>query len=93
MRPPAPRSMSGEQPSPASELTAEDELGRDNTVTTSNVSNPSSESRKFRYVDESDAGGSIYTSRPRLRALWAVRLVEVRVLSGALQKAPLSGVF
>jgi hypothetical protein len=37
-------------------------------------------------VDDLDAPGSIDTGRTRLRALWTVWSVEVRVFSGALGK-------
>src|SRR6185437_14241402 len=54
----------------------------------SNVSIPSTEPPN---LDDSDAGASTYGSRPRLRALWTLWSVEVRVLSGALRKPCTAG--
>jgi len=56
----------------------------------SSASNPSTEPRN---LDDSDAGRLIYASRPRLRALWTLWSVEVRVLSGALGKPRTAGLF
>src|SRR5947209_18893259 len=42
-------------------------------------------------LDDSNAGGSIYAPRPRLRALWTLWSGEVRVLSGALRKPCIAG--
>jgi hypothetical protein len=56
-------------------------------VTTSILSNLSSAHSKPTNLDDLDARELIYTRRSRLRALWTVWSVEVRVFSGALGKA------
>ena len=56
-------------------------------VTTSNASITSNTSTNPHDLDDLDARGSIYAGRSRLRALWTVWSVEVRVFSGALGKA------
>ena len=62
-------------------------------VTTSTPSITSSASTKPRKLDDLDARGSTYTPRSRLRALWTVWSVEVRVLSGALEKPSICSAF
>jgi hypothetical protein len=59
------------------------------TSTASITSNPSTEPRN---LDDLDAAGRIYTTGTRLRALWTVWSVEVRVFSGALGKPRVSHV-
>ena len=54
-------------------------------VTTSNTSVTSNTFTNPHDLDDLDARGSIDTGRTRLRALWTVWSVEVRVLSGALE--------
>ena len=55
-------------------------------VATSILSTVSSPSTEPRNLDDSDAPRSIYAPRIGLRALWTEWSVEVRVLSGALEK-------
>jgi hypothetical protein len=62
-------------------------LGRGNTRGNIILSNASNASSKPTNVDDLDARGGIYASCARLRALWTLWSVEVRVLSGALGKA------
>jgi Protein of unknown function (DUF1214) len=63
------------------------------SVTTSTPSSPSITSRNSRNLDDLDARRSTYTTRIRLRALWTLWSVEVRVLSGALGKPRTAGLF
>jgi len=57
-----------------------------NTVATSMPSNGSSTSTNCRKMDGLDALQRIYIARLKLRALWREFSVEVRVLSGALER-------
>src|SRR5690348_1273270 len=67
--------------------------GRGNGVATSPPSNLSSQSRKPPNLRLLDRWKPIYIGRFGLRALWTEWSVEVRVLSGALWKAPHCGAF
>jgi hypothetical protein len=67
--------------------------GRDNTRDNIHCVHPSSASTKPPNLDDLDAPGSIYTGHTRLRALWTVWSVEVRVLSGGLEKPRPAGLF
>lgn len=69
------------------------QLGRGTSlaqVISSDVSDASAIPHK---TDDLDAGGPIFHGRMRLRALWTVWSVEVRVFSGASEKAPHGGAF
>ena len=63
------------------------------SVATSIPSNVSNASSKATNLDDLDARGSIYAPCARLRALWTLWSVEVRVLSGALEKPRTAGLF
>jgi hypothetical protein len=63
-----------------------------NILATSISSNVSHLSGKPNDSDDLDAGAPIYAASPRLRALWTVWSVEVRVLSGA-SKSPANNGF
>ena len=62
-------------------------------VTTSIPSSSSDPSTEPRKLDDLDAPGSIYAPSTWLRALWTEWSVEVRVLSGALEKPRNTGLF
>ena len=62
-------------------------------VATSILSSASDPSTEPRNLDDLDAPESIYARGTRLRALWTEWSVEVRVLSGALEKPRKRGFF
>jgi hypothetical protein len=62
-------------------------------LTTSTPSIASNASSKPHDLHDLDAAHSIHTTRTWLRALWTEWSVEVRVLSGALEKPRVAGLF